>query len=207
MTGAAFDLDGTLLKYNSSYAFCRYLCQKGFFARSELLFCTLIYLRHLYLGLSLWDLHEHVFSRLFRGVEVQRLCTFVDSFLDEKLNTLWYPPALSRLEHLQERGVECMIFSNSPIFLVSSLAKKIGVEKVFATEYHLNEKGELVSIKSLMDGFQKARLLKQNSSQNIIAFSDSHLDLPFLETAYCAVAVNPKRSLKCIAKKRGWEIL
>jgi len=204
---AAFDLDGTLLKKNGSFAFCRFLCKKGLLSRLDLAICALIYLRHCYFGLSLHDLHQQVFDRFFRGVSQAHLQIWIEPFLSEQLNTLWYSPALLRLKALQQEGIECIIFSNSPRFLVQAIARKIGVEKVFATEYQINDKGELIGIATLMDGLQKAKILQQIASKTTMALSDSPLDLPFLEAAKMCVAVNPKRALRKIAQKKGWEIL
>jgi len=39
------------------------------------------------------------------------------------------------------------------------------------------------------------------------AYSDSHTDLPFLETVGHPVAVNPDRALRKIANARSWPIL
>jgi HAD superfamily phosphoserine phosphatase-like hydrolase len=164
-------------------------------------------MRHCAFGLSLRNLHSSVFQRLFYGKSVASLQAYLEPFINEKLPRLWYFPALLRLQSLQESGMECVIFSNSPSFLVAAIGRKIGIEKVFATEYQSNSEGKLASLSSLMDGSQKAQLLKQMDSKKTIAFSDSVLDLPFLEAASQAVAVNPKKSLRKIAKKGGWEII
>jgi HAD superfamily hydrolase (TIGR01490 family) len=204
---AVFDLDGTLLKKNSSFAFCRFLCKQGFISHRDLTFCSYIYLRHCYFGLSLWDLHALTFDRLFRGVSLASLQAFIRAFTAEHLEALWYQPALSRLKSIQQEGADCVILSNSPRFLVAEIAKKINIESVYATEYHINDSAKLTSLASLMDGSKKASLMQQWVKKRTIAFSDSPLDLPFLEAATIKVAVNPKRALKKIAKARGWEIL
>jgi len=203
---AAFDLDGTLLKKNSSFAFCRYLLKERFFSRSDFIFCMYAYMRHCYFGFSLWELHQLVFERFFRGKTIATFQPFLVRFLNTKFDDLLYQPALLRLKSFQKQEMECILLSSSPYFLVHAIAQKIGIEKVFATEYEVDKRGELISITSLMDGMQKEKIVRKMHLKTI-AFSDSHLDLPFLESAYRAVVVNPKRTLKKIAKKRGWEIL
>jgi phosphoserine phosphatase len=39
------------------------------------------------------------------------------------------------------------------------------------------------------------------------AYSDSHTDIPFLETVGRPVAVNPDRALRRVAVERGWQVL
>jgi HAD superfamily phosphoserine phosphatase-like hydrolase len=204
---AAFDLDGTLLNKNSSLVFCNYLCDKGLIKKRDLYFCFYIYLRHIYGSLPLLDLHGFIFKRLFQQQPSERLNMLVDSFLIEKLKELWYFPALFRLRRLQQKGFKCLILSNSPSFLVRPIAEKIGVDAVYSTEYKSDEMGRLTGIDLVMDGAKKAEIIAGIPSEKTMAFSDSHFDLSFLQTAHVAVAVNPKYRLKKIAIREGWEIL
>jgi HAD superfamily phosphoserine phosphatase-like hydrolase len=204
---AAFDLDGTLLKQNGSLAFCDFLCEKGFLSKRDMLYYAFTYARHMFFGLPFWDLHCLIFEQSFRGCSPASLQPYLTQFLDEKLENLWYAPAILRLERMRKRGFECMILSNSPSFFVSQVAKKLGVEKVFATEYQVDAEGKFSQLTLLMDGERKKQELLSMDSKNIVAFSDSHHDLPFLEVANIPVAVNPRRRLRQVARNRGWEIL
>jgi len=204
---AAFDLDGTLLKRNSSFLFCRFLRKKKVLSRLDLLFCTLTYIRHLCFGLSLKDVHQTIFNHLFKGRNVNKLIPYVNIFIKKQLDEQWYQPALVRLRALKKRGARIMVLSNSPRFIVEPIARLIGVEDVLATEYSQTEEGRLIEMTHLMDGTSKGAVLRQILGKKIVAFSDTLHDLPFLESAHIAVAVNPNRSLKRVAKLRGWEIL
>lgn len=204
---AAFDLDGTLLKQNGSLAFCDFLCEKGFLSRRDMVYYAYTYARHRFFGLPFWDLHTLVFERSFRGCSVDSLRPYIDQFMAERLEALWYPPAVLRLERMRKRGFECMILSNSPRFFVEHVAGKLGVEKVFATEYQLDAEGKFSQLTLLMDGDRKKSEILALGGEKTVAFSDSHLDLPFLEAAHTAVAVKPQRLLKKVAYQRGWEIL
>jgi HAD superfamily phosphoserine phosphatase-like hydrolase len=204
---AAFDLDGTLLRQNGSLAFCDFLCEKGYLSRRDMIYYAMTYARHRFFGLSFWDLHQLIFKRSFQGCSAEALLPFVKEFLAKRLDLLWYIPAVLRLKRLRSRGFECMIFSNSPRFFVEHVARQLGVEKVYATEYLLDETGCFTQLTLLMDGEQKKTEILALGNKKTVAFSDSHHDLPFLEAAHTAVAVNPHRLLKREAFKRGWEIL
>lgn len=204
---AAFDLDGTLLKHNGSWAFCDFLCEVGFLSKKDMLYYAINYARHRFLGLSLWELHCLAFERSFKGCSTESLRPYLEQFLEKHLEDLWYPPAVLRLKRMRERGFECMILSNSPRFFVEHVARKLEVERVFATEYHVDAEGKFSELALLMDGDRKREEILSMGGLKTIAFSDSHLDLPFLEAAHVAVAVKPQRRLKKVAHKRGWEIL
>lgn len=198
-----FDLDKTLLQENSSFAFCRYLYQQDILKRRDLLFCTVLYLSHLYLGLSFWTLHSLTLKRIFKGKVISELETFLPSFLP----TLeWYEPALIRLHQLRGDGHEVYILSNSPHFLVKPIAASVGVSHVVATEYKIDKGGYLCDIANLVDGEKKAQFVNRFEGETV-AFSDSHHDLPFLEAASRAIAVNPNKRLAAIATKRSWEVI
>ncbi|MFZ0566289.1 MAG: HAD-IB family hydrolase [Chlamydiales bacterium] len=208
---AGFDLDGTLLRKNSSFAFIRFLAKKGFFSKQELLLCYGYYLSHRFSNLPLLNLHEKVLKSLFRGKTIDDLQTFLQIFIDEELKNMWYHPALHRFHLLKQTGAHLMLLSNSPTFLVQPIAATLGVDRAFGTEYALDANGSFSAIALLLDGRKKAELLQKEAKELEIvetcAFSDSLLDLPFLESAKTAIAVKPHRALKRIAKQCRWEIL
>lgn len=204
MTVAAFDLDGTLLCHNSSYSFCRFLSKHGILNRFDLVYCLLLYSVHYFFGFSPWKLHKQAYKRLFYGKPIATLTSFLEPFLEQ---LQWYKPALERLKELQkDPSIEIFIFSNSPRFLVSPIASLIGVHQVVATDYRIDRRGCLCNIESFVDGHKKSQILR-NLNKKSLAFSDSHYDLPFLESASQAIVVNPTRTLLKIALKRNWEVI
>ncbi|MEZ5315545.1 MAG: HAD-IB family phosphatase [Chlamydiales bacterium] len=200
---AVFDLDGTLLRENSSFSFCRFLCRKGVISYTDFFYCASLYSCYLLFHLSLAKLHVLIFNRLFQGQSIAFLEKYVAPFIE---TLTWYEPALARLEELRMEKLEIYLFSSSPIFLTQPIGEKIGILKVQATSYTIDTEGSLSGIALLIDGEKKRSLLK-NLAKDTIAFSDSHHDLPFLESAQEAVAVNPNRHLAKIARARDWEIL
>lgn len=203
MSIAVFDLDGTLIQHNSSFSFCRYLHRKGLLTNLDLFYCSTLYARHVLFGLSVWDLHTRAFNRLFKGKWIKDFSPFITPFIQ---TLSWYEPALERLNRLRVEGAQIHIFSNSPFFLVKPIAAEIGVDNVVATDYKIDKAGRLWNIATFVDGEKKSQML-QRLGKETIAFSDSHHDLPFLESASHAVAVAPTKPLLKIAHQRNWEIL
>lgn len=204
---AAFDLDGTLISKNSSFAFCKFLAKEGFFSQIDLLFCIQCYFQHHFMNLSLWDLHQKIFGRLFKGRNIAELSEYLPAFLEEVLQKMWYPPAMEQLHTFQKNGSDIAIFSNSPRFLVEPIAALLNIELIEATDYAVDQEGRLLGIEALVDGEKKASLLLNKPGQETFAFSDSFLDLPFLLAAQNAVVVKPKRQLKRVALQKGWKII
>lgn len=208
---AAFDLDGTLLSSNSSFAFCQYLVEKRELKKWQMGYCALYYFFHLYFRLSLPKLHQCVFKRLFRGKSVSHLQKVTWKFIEEKISSLWFMPALEVLHELKRQGAYIIVLSNSPDFLVKAIVAHIGIEEAIGTEYKIDHEGILSSVGEILDGEEKSRILQRvafiNKIDKTYAFSDSIHDLPFLEAASIPIVVNPKSDLKCIAEKKGWKIL
>lgn len=208
---SAFDLDRTLLHKNSSFAFCKYLCAEGFFPYSVLFWAFFYYLRHVCLGMTLQDLHRHIFKRVLCGISYPHLAKKVDEFIESALEGLLYQPALQRLKKAQEEGHFTVVLSNSPDFLVRAIAQKLHLSTWRASEYFIDNNEKLCKISSILQGEDKAIHVRQMMKdlkickEDVIAYSDSHLDLPFLYEAGTAVVVNPTRTLQKIATALGWE--
>lgn len=206
-----FDLDGTLLKGNSSIAFSVYLLRKKIFSWLDFVHILFYYSRHKFFGLSLNDLHISLFNRLFLGKQVELFQEHISHFIKGWLFKSEYAPAIARLREFQQNQDAVAIFSNSPYFLVDAIAKELGIEMVYATSYDVDTQGRLLKIAEIVEGSKKALLLDQLAQskqiKETVAFSDSILDLPFLQCASSAIAVKPGRGLRKIAKQLGWQII
>ena len=208
-----FDLDHTLVKGNSSFRFCCYLVRKRALSPLSLIYAIACYLRHLWLGGSLVWLHEKIFSRVLRGLSLPFLKQHVSRFVPEYLKKASNPSIMGYLQEAMAKGEYTVILSNSPGFLVSAFAEFLGVNTWRATEYATDEEFKLECIQSVLTGEEKACALKKLSSQlslkkeQIVAYSDSFLDLPFLLFAGKVVVVGPDRQLLRVAQEKGWTIV
>ena len=210
---SVFDLDGTLLKGNSSYKFCQYLYRFNQISSSSLVYAGLCHLRYAYLGMPLIDLHQNLFRKVLSGKTLSTLQQYVEPFLAKILPGALYVPAVCALKEAIHMGHFTVILSNSPSFLVEPIAKFLGVSAWRATEYSLDAKAALHGITTMMKGEEKAQALieiakrLQVEKENIVAYSDSFSDVPFLMEAGEVVAVQPDKRLRTFAKKQDWSIL
>lgn len=210
---SAFDLDHTLIKGSCGRAFCRYLYKKKVIPFSMILHSLVYVLRHRLFGMTLQQLHESVFNHLLKDRPFLNLESHVETFVEEYLTTDLYIPAYARLKRAQQLGHYTVIMSNSPSFLVKVFAKKLGVNDYYASEYVMDGKHRIKGIKKILEGKDKAKqLLKMAKKlglflEEITAYSDSFLDLEFLEAAGNAIAVNPDKKLLAISKKNQWSVI
>jgi HAD superfamily hydrolase (TIGR01490 family) len=210
---SVFDLDHTLLEVNSSYAFCRYLYRRKVLPFSAVIYAFLYRIRHRLGLLSLSELHERVFHKLLVGRCIDSLESCVDEFVEEEILPALYVPAVSELRLSQQLGHFTLIVSNSPSFLVRAIASALNVDAWRGTEYAVDKQKRLCNISSIMQGDLKANCVLEMalklgiSKEGVTAYSDSHLDLPFLLAAGNIVAVNPDRKLRALSKKHQWRIL
>jgi len=208
-----FDLDHTLLTANSSFRFGAYLYRQGVYSSWTLVGCLVDYARHKWMGMSIFDLHQKIFIRLFKGLPLVDIHRFAAQFASESLEAMLYPPTLLKLKEALARKDHVVILSSSPDFLVGEIAHHLEVEHWKATVYQSDEKGELCAISEVMEGENKADHLKKLSDKlempqsAITVYSDSYLDLPMLKMAGEAIAVRPDFRLKRICLENGWEIL
>jgi phosphoserine phosphatase len=113
----------------------------------------------------------------------------------------------------QQCGHYTVILSSSPDFLIKPIADKLRVDAWESTSYAVDKDHRFCDISRLMQGADKAVILEEIrqqhgvAPQNVIAYSDSHLDLPFLQAAGRAVAVNPNRKLKAACRLHGWKVI
>src|SRR5690606_5010598 len=106
-----------------------------------------------------------------------------------------------------------VLLSSSPAFIVKPIAKKLKISMVRATEYKIDNKHRFCEISRLIHGLEKKRIVQKICSllkltkSDVIGYSDSYDDLPFLESCGQVYLVNPDRRLKSIGPKFGWKIL
>lgn len=210
---AVFDLDKTIISNNCSFDFCRYLVEKKVLPCSSLFYSFFCYVRHLFFGATLTDLHNKIFEHLLRGKPLSKLEDHVEPFLQGYLHSKLYLPVLAQLKLAQHLGFYTLILSNSPSFLVKKIAHFLGVNEWHATEYAVDRERNLCHITSIMQGEEKAFCVREIAKklsiakEQITAYSDSILDLPLLLSAGTPVAVNPDRKLRRFSLEHGWIIL
>lgn len=210
---AVFDLDGTLIRGNSSFKFCFYLVEKGVLPRFALVHAFWNYICFHCGQRNLSELHKKIFEKLLKGLKLSILETHIEPFLQQFLSKSCYLPAVESLRNAQKLGLYTIILSNAPSFLVKAMARYFCVDAWHATEYGVDKENRLTHISFIMHGKDKAACVSAIANKmgiklsEITAHSDSHLDLPLLEIAGVPIGVNPDRALRKVCKRLNWKIL
>lgn len=210
---SVFDLDHTLFTINSTHHFGLYLRRQRVISLFSLLYCLFCYYRHKLFGMSLEDLHNKVFNKVFCGVPVSLLEQHMKSFLEESFQGACYVPSVSRLNKVKEEGHYVIILSNAPEFVVAPIAQRFGVHEWRGSRYDVDDEGDLVGINGLIEGKDKAKYVIMLADhlkipkKNISAYTDSYLDLPLLECVGTAVGVQPEKKLYKWCHQHNCEIL
>lgn len=210
---SVFDLDHTLVVCNSSFWFCTFLYKQKVLSKSAMSKAYWYRLRHDFSSIELEQLHSELFDCLLKGLSLDLLENFMDSFIQNCIFANLYFPAFEELRLAQHCGAHTVIMSSSPSFIVSRVAGALGVDEWLATEYSVDSSRRLSGIKSFIDGNAKARALQDLAQKNnvslkrVSAFSDSYRDLPFLRLAGDPVAVNPDAKLEEFSMENKWRIL
>ena len=133
--------------------------------------------------------------------------------MEKVLRPLIYPNAIELVERHRSRGEPVYIVSATLQEIVQAIADDLGFDGALGTvcevrdgvytgkavrALHADAKAACVRELAAREGYDLARCT---------AYSDSHTDLPFLETVGHPVAVNPDRALRRIAAERSWPVV
>jgi len=215
--GAAFyDLDGTLMGLNllhgTLFAFTnigewtgRVSYVLGLAARLPLLYLAERRDRHL-LNVTLFE--------MFKGISRDRLMTLGEEYCDRVLMGNMYPRAVEMVAANRDAGLDPVLVTGSPDFIVAPLAQRLGIETYAANRLVFSRglaTGRLHN--PVMAGEAKAAWCLEYAGANRISlgaswgYAYSHYDLPFLAALGHPVAVNPDRRLLAVARSRQWPVV
>lgn len=158
-------------------------------------------------------LHQKVFERFLKGAPLSLVQEEVTQFLKKDFYRFLYFPTFERLRRAQHQGHHTVILSNAPSFIVGPIAEYLEVNEWHSSQYAVDDEGNFETVDTILLGEGKAKyiaeLAKINeiASEEITAYSDSHLDLPFLQAAGIPIAANPNPKLLRVSKQNAWEII
>lgn len=211
---AIFDLDHTLLSADSDFLWGQFLCQRGivdpeFYARENLRFYreyqagTLDI--HAFCAFSFQPLTEHP-----RAVLEQ----WRSEFLREKIEPVIAPGALPLIHRHRAQGDHTLIMTATNAFITAPVAERLGVHELIATDPEEHEgrfTGRIAGTPNFQQGkvtrLAQWKAARQTPVEHITFYSDSRNDLPLLEVADTAIAVDPDEVLAAEAARRGWPII
>ena len=212
---AFFDLDRTLIRGSANFPLAVAAFRAGYVPPRQLLSDALNAVAFVVGGATdqrSADLRERIL-RAVAGHPAQDVVALGDAFLP-KLARSVLPEARRLLDAHGRAGEDRVVVSASPIEIVGRLADLLGLEGAVGTRSEIVDgcytgvldgefcygAGKVVEVRRLAAerGYDLGRCT---------AYSDSISDLPFLECVGTAVAVNPDKELRTVARERGWSVV
>ena len=210
---AVFDLDHTLTKRDTYLAFLLLALTKRpvrLFFSLGLPFAVVAY--WLKFRNNSW-LKERFLSAILGGATRAQIDQWADEFVNRLLHSGLRARARQILEAHQAAGQQIVLVTASFDFYVEKLADHLGFNVVISTESAWSTAGRLEGRLKSGNCYGKTKVERLNgyfgeprSDWRIIAYSDDHRDLPMLEWADYAVAVNPTEQLRAIALAHNFKI-
>jgi HAD superfamily hydrolase (TIGR01490 family) len=212
---AFYDVDGTLVDLNLLDAALFLLANLGEWSgRLKYLLGLLARLPRLYAAEQRdRRLLNTVLFEAFKGVSRDRLEMLGEEYCERVLLPHLYPRAREIVEGNRAAGLEAVLVTGSPDFIIAPLANQLNI-RAFAANRLVFSKGLATGRlhEPIMAGEDKAEWCESYAASRGLGldscwgYADSYYDLPFLAAVGHAVAVNPDRRLAAVARSRQWPI-
>jgi HAD superfamily hydrolase (TIGR01490 family) len=213
---AFYDLDGTLVDLNLVRAAIFILANLGeWTARVSYLLGFGLRIPRLYAAeqRDRRTLNTVLFE-VFKGVSRDRLISLGEEYCERILITHLFPRAVELIEANRAAGLEPVLVTGSPDFIVAPLARHLGVAD-FAANRFVFSRGRATGrlAEPVMAGDEKAIWCESYAAAHELdladcwGYADSHYDTAFLARLGHPVAVNPDRKLRAAALSRQWPVL
>jgi HAD superfamily hydrolase (TIGR01490 family) len=214
MNLAVFDLDHTLLAGDSDYLWGQYLIAEGLvdgasYERENRRF----YEQYNAGTLDIEEFASFSLAPLVRN-DPEQMRARRERFVREQIAPVVAPGAQRLLHRHRAQGDLLVITTATNRFITEPIAALLGVEHLLATEPEMQD-GRFTGRLSGHPNFREGKVLRlrdwlerqQIECHHSTCYSDSQNDLPLLEFADTAVAVDPDPVLRAEAQKRGWSII
>lgn len=213
---ALFDLDQTLIPWDTQLLFCDFVLKRMPIRRLYLL--ILIPFLPLTKLLGAGGM-KRVFLNYLWGLSQSDLDALAEEFVEFHFPDTFYGEMLEIVQEQKQLNRTTVLSSASPEIWVKPIAKKLGFDHFFGTSLEVNGRVSLFPDtpggnnkganklrkmqRILPDGFDPT---SGDILPNSHAFSDSHADFPMLLICENASMVHPTEKLKEEGEKRGWQL-
>jgi HAD superfamily hydrolase (TIGR01490 family) len=214
MTLAIFDLDNTLLGGDSDYAWGEFIASLGIVNGHEYRAKNDAFYDDYCRGeLDIYAYQRFVLSPL-AGRSMGELAQWHAQFMREKIAAMILPKAEALIDSHRTQGHTLMIITATNAFITAPIAQHFGIDILIATDPELRNglyTGDIIGTPCYREGkVGRLNTWLQQNNENLTGsffYSDSHNDLPLLQTVDHPVAVNPDEKLKALAEQNGWPVM
>jgi len=214
-----FDLDNTLLSGDSDHAWMEFLGSRGIVDTERFNHLNDRFYAEYQAGtLDIQAFLDFQLAPLAAHPRAQ-LNAWHREYLQERVLPMISDRARALVEDHRQQGDTLVIITATNRFVTAPIAQELGIAHLLATELEELDSGDFTGrsvgvpcfqggkVQRLRDWMETERLEWASTLRNSIFYSDSHNDLPLLETVTNPVAVDPDPRLRALAAERGWPIL
>lgn len=214
---ALFDLDHTLIPFDSDHAWGEFTTRIGWTDAAEFKRANDAFYADYQRGELDIKAYVRFTTQAARGKGPEQAYAAQLRFMQEVVQPRIAPVALSLLEQHRAAGEPLILITATNEFVTRPIAQALGISELIAVELALDDHGwitgEIKGTPSYREGkvTRTAQWLAQRSlawgDVECTFYSDSINDLPLLDKVQHPVATNPDARLRKIASERGWRIL
>lgn len=213
---ALFDLDNTLLNGDSDHAWGEFLISRGLVDADQHRARNDFFYEQYKCGEL--DIHGYVAFTLdsIKQLSTAELDELHTEFMNSQVKPIMLDKALELVSSHKKAGDYCVIITATNEFITTPIAKLFDIDHLLPTELE-KEDGKYTGKISGIPCYQNGKVEKLNlwlesldcqlSLSNSIFYSDSKNDLPLLQAAQIAIAVDPDDELRSVAEQSGWDII
>jgi HAD superfamily hydrolase (TIGR01490 family) len=211
-----FDLDGTLLPFDSDHAFGEYMVQIGwadaehFRRRNDAFYAD-------YCAGTL-DLAAYVDFATAAWRERPDADAVRARFVAERIEPALHERARALVREHHAAGDLVAIVTATNEFVTAPIAAAFGVEHLIAVRLQRDAAGRVNGRIDGVPSFREGKIARvddwlaglrrrRDGFERVTVYSDSMNDLALLEAATHPVATNPTPELQALAHERGWPVL
>lgn len=216
---AFFDLDGTLLPYDTQLLFANHVLRAEPIRRLYLLFFLPFIPFAVFRVLRSREMKRLFLSYLFR-MRRSELEDHAHDFAENVIPSLVYPDVVAELERHRAAGRMTILNTASPSIYAQRIAAQLGFDHCIATRLEIEDRMPLIPD---IDGENNKRAAKLPAMAHLLpesfdpndpqplpdsyAYTDSIVDLPLLACAEHKYVVHPGTALTAAANAGKWNFL
>lgn len=215
---AFFDLDHTLLPYDTQVLFCDFVLKRERWRTGlHFTFLPVAVLKALCLVRTVTA--KRAFMNYLAGMKRETLAACAKEFAEQTVKRAVYPELTAIIEGHRAAGRTLILNTASPDFYAHDIARVLGFDHCIATKVEVPASMPLMPRVIGENNKHEAKIARMKAEIPAVAhatdadlrdswsYSDSAADLPLLEFAGNAVLVHPDAALSAIGKARGWQII
>ena len=213
---ALFDLDHTLLPFDTQALFCNFILRREPWRRLYLLW----FLPCVPLGIVSLDFLKRLFCSYLHGMPEEKLRGYAREFAETVVPRVVYPEVMAELERHRAEGHVTILNSASPAVYVEEIARVLGFDHWVATRLMVTDPMPWLPTIEGPNNKHEAKIPPMlpflpgeftgapgETLPDSTGYSDSSADVPLLSICERGVMIHPSETFAALGAEHGWSTL